>query len=461
MTEDRAVSTVVGTIIMIGLLVAALATYQLNVVPGQTEEAEARQMQTVGRGMSELTTDLLSVSRSASHAPLSSTVSLSREGTVLGAEERSTGSLSFEPASHVARLTTPNLQIVTRAGEPALATGDAAWHPIDDGDRIDDVATLLGFHVRIDDPSPADGDRVGIVGGDVEGLYAGELGVKANVTDTDLALIVETQEPPSPGTTVFEDHVLSLPLDHWDGDHHVDVTSDLYGFASLVGGASKPASLTFQDEGLDASYRVVYERQVASDVTTIVGDGSVVEDANRTYTTGALLYEAQNSYYPQQSLRIEHGALVRSQVDGAAFAIDPPLEADAGGGMVSLGLSVPSLRGPSNTVSGAPIATVRTVAEDHQRFGATAGEVNLTFGTDHPGLWGDFLERELTEAGLTSTGCPPASSDSACQFEITTSSGSARLEVHGPHATDADPQDPERDIFLHVDQGTIETEIQR
>lgn len=460
MTTDIAVSTVIGTILTLGLVVAALATYQLSVVPQQIEEAEARQMKTVARGMSELTTDVREAAREPSAAGTASPVPLSREGSVLGAEEQNTGSLTFEPGGRFARVGAPTLDIVTRNGDPVLA-GGATWRTVEDGDRIEGILTLLGFQLRADDPDPADGERVGVVAGDAEGSYAGDLFLTANVTDTDLSLSVETREPPSPGTSVYDDHVLSLPVDHWDGDHHVDAMADVYGFASLLEEAADPATLTFQDEGLEASYRIAYERQAARGVTTVVGDGRTLDDVNRTYRTGVLVYEAQNRYYPQQSLRVEHGGLVRSQAEGSAFAIEPPFRAAAGGGVVELGLEVPSLRGPPNTVSGTGIATVHTLGEDPQTYAATAGQINLTFGSGDPQLWAEFLDRELTEAGLTSTDCPPTSPDSACQFEVTTSSSSTRVVIHGPHATDTDPKDPVRDVHLDVERAAIETELQR
>jgi hypothetical protein len=86
--------------------------------------------------------------------------------------------------------------------------------------------------------------------------------------------------------------------------------------------------------------------------------------------------------------------------------------------------------------------------------------VNLSWDTDHPAPWTRFLEDELTEAGLTSSSCPPQDPSSPCQFEVTETATGVELTVHGPHALDGDPSDPdERDVALDIQHGTIETEV--
>jgi hypothetical protein len=319
---------------------------------------------------------------------------------------------------------------------------------------------VIGLRIKITDGSPADGGVLEITATDASGDYAGEMQVVAQVTQPDLDMIVQVQEPPSPGNVIFHNHIISIHQNRWDSNYWIDAMLDLYWFDLQLEQATKPAKLTFKDQGLAAEYRVSYEKRVSSGLTTVVGAGETIENYGRCLKSGSIEFETQNQHYPDQSLTIENGALARSQIDGSAFVVEPPLTAKAGGGFVKLGLDVPSLTGESDTVSGTDVATVRTNAKTTQSFTGTAGELDLTFPTDHPGLWATWLEDEVLEAGLTSSSCPPALASSRCQFEVTTTSDAATLEVHGPTATDSDPSNPDRDISLETTLGEIATEVQ-
>lgn len=459
MTDD-AVSTVVGTILVIALVVGAMTVYQLTVVPNQKERAESNHMGSLAGDMAALDADLLEQVQGTSSAPLSSPVRLGYENPIYAPETQGTSTLSHNPDELATTIASPSLLVVTRGGEPLLVAGDGdSWQPVQDGDTVENVTRLIGFRVKLTDADPADDDRLRITVNDASGDYAGDLQAIVDTDGSDLDLILQTQQPPSPGTVIFHNHLLSIDAARWDGGYWFDAEFNLYGFDRLVADADKPATLTFGDEGLDAEYKIAYEKETSGGIRTLVGAGEETEDYSQTYHTGTLRLDAQNEFYPDQHQTIEHGALVRSQADGATFLVDPPFSASAGGEVVKLGLDVPSLLGESDTVSEDEVATVRTRTTEREAFGVTVGELTLTWGTDHPAPWARFLEDELTDAGLTSQNCPPASPDSECQFEIQTTSSSVTLDVHGPHALDADPSDPERDIFLDARRGIIQTEV--
>lgn len=458
--SDDAVSAVVGTMLVLGLVVGAMTVYQLTVVPNQKERAESNHMGSLAGDMAALDADLLEQVQGTSSAPLSSPVRLGYETPIYAPETQGTSTLSHNPGDLATTIASPSLLVVTRDGQPLLAGGDGdAWQPVQDGDTVENVTRLIGFRINLTDADPADDDRLRIDATDASGDYAGDLQAIVDVDGSDLDLILQTQEPPSPGTVIFHNHLLSIDAARWDEGYWLDALFDLYGFDRLVADADKPATLTFGDEGLDAEYKIAYEKETSGGIRTLVGAGEEIVDYDRTFPTGTLQLDVENEFYPDQEQTIEHGALVRSQADGAAFLVDPPLSASAGGEVVKLGLDVPALTGESDTVSEEGVATVRTRTTERETFGATAGELTLTWGTDHPAPWARFLEDELTDAGLTSQNCPPDSPDSDCQFEIRRTASSVTLDVHGPHATDADPSDPERDIFLDSQRGTIQTEV--
>jgi hypothetical protein len=460
---DRAVSTVVGSVLVLAVAVSALAIYQNTVVPQQKETLEAQRMDAAAGDMAALDRDLLDGLEGVASAPHTSPVRLGVETPAHVPESRSTQTLRFDPGltgEDDAEITSPNLRIVTREGEPLLSGSGGDWKVVQGGETIEDITGVIGLRLKITDGSPADGDRLRVVASDADGDFAGDLTVRTDVNNPDLGLVLRTREPPSPGSVLFDNHLLGINQQHWDGRYWIDALLDLYWFDTLLEDAEKPATLTFVDEGLSAEYKVSYEKQAASGLSTTVGAGQEIDDYQRTFTSGSLEYDAVNEFYPDQTQTIEHGALVRSQGEGAAMLVEPPLTAEAGGGVVELGLSVPALEGESDAVSGKGVGTVRSQTTDRGTFGATAGQVNLSWDTDHPAPWSRFLEDELTEAGLTSSSCPPQDPSSPCQFEVTETATGVELTVHGPHALDGDPSDPdERDVALDVQHGTIETEV--
>jgi len=461
--RDEAVATVIGTVIVLGVLVAAMSLYQLNVVPDLKEESEAAHMEDVARNMARFGADLLRQIEREAAAPTSAPVPLQVSTPAFTPDSSMSGTLSFEQDTGAATLTSPSLKVVSRNGTPVFAAGSSGsgsdWQTVQDGETIDDVDEMLGLRVKITDPSPSDGDRLVVQATDANGDFAGEFRVTTQVTAPDLNLTIETLRPPAPGERIFHNHVLSMPQQRWDSDYWIDAMLDLYGFDLVIADAEKPVQLAFQDEGLSAEYKVSYAEQATDGLSTIVGAGVVHPDYETAFDTGTLSYEAQNEYYPDQRLLVEHGALLRSQNDGAAFVVDPPFSAEAGGGQVRIGFDEPSLTGASDAVSGTGTATVETQTDNRRAFGATAGQLNLTLDTEHPSPWAQFLDDELADAGLTSDQCPPSSASSPCQYEIVEGSGEVELRLHGPTATDADPDDPTRDVFLEFQRGALATEV--
>ena len=59
--EDQAVSTVIGFVLIFGILVVSFSVYQATVVPQQNEDVEFEQQQSVQSDLIELSSSLLDV----------------------------------------------------------------------------------------------------------------------------------------------------------------------------------------------------------------------------------------------------------------------------------------------------------------------------------------------------------------------------------------------------------------
>lgn len=464
MRSDQAVSTVVGAILILGVLVGAITVFQLEVVPGLKEDAESEHASTAHRSMADLDTHLLRELSDVSHAPSSTSVPLQPDQPPFVPESSQTSTVSFSAETGETAISSPSLKVVQRNGSTLLSGGsgdETPWQNVQNGETISNISEVIGLRIKLTDADPDDGDSLTIEATDANGDYAGDIQVRADINQPDLDLIVQTREPPSPGTVIFHNHIISIHQERWDSDYWIDALLDLYWFELQLENAEKPIDLTFQTGGFDAEYKISYSERSSSGLSTVVGAGETIADYSRSFPTGTLSYDLQNEFYVDQTLDIEHGSLLVRQADGSAFMVDPPLSVEADSERAQINLDVLSLIGDSGQVSGSNLATVRTNTQTHQSLQAAAGELTFTWDTNAPERWQDWLEDELTDAGLTSSNCPPQSADSACQFETQTTSGSVELTVHGPHAQDGDPSNPERDLSLILERGAINTEVQK
>lgn len=458
--DDRAVSVVVGAILLLGIAVSTLVLFRLTYVPQAGEQAEADHLRDVARALTGVDERLLAAIEGGDGPPRSTAVPTTPDYPSLVPSAGSGGSLAFRPEAGEVAVSSPNLLMHTRNGSAQLGPqGAEAWTEVGAQSSLEDVMNVLGLWVKVTEPSPTDGDRLAVEVTDGAGAFAGEFRATTTV-DGQVDLAAETLRPPAPGERVFHNHLLSIELARWDADYTLDVLTPVYGMAYLIDSAERPLTLTFENAGLDHAYLATYEERVGVGMTRLVGAGEEIAPYDRRFPSGSLAYTSANQYFVDQELVIEHGALVRIQSEGGSFVIEPPLRVQATDEHASVSFSIPTLEGTSVSVSGGPVE-VRTTPTSGQTIGASAGELTLTFSTLSPGLWADFLRDELEDAGLTSTNCPPTSPASSCQYELSTTASLVRLELHGPHATDADPSDPTRDLTVQQHRGQIDMEIQR
>lgn len=464
--DDRGISVVVGAVLLLGIVTAAAVTFRLSYVPSAGERAEADHMRDVSRSMAALNGDLLRRLDTDTGVPLPAQVPLTPSTPSLVDVPLSGGTLDFDTSSRAVDISSPSLRIQTRNGTPLLGasgSGSGQWQQIQGTDTITDVASVLGLRINITDPDPQDGDRLTIQATDANSDFAGDFQIFADVNPPDLDLIAQTRAPPAPGDVIFHNHILSIHQQNWDANYWVDALTDLFSFDSLLEQADKPMTLSFQDQGLQAAYLVSYEEDAGDGLTTLVGAGDTVDSYARSYRSGVLTYTSSNQFFTDQSYIIEHGGLILSQPDGTVFSMEPSFEVESTSNIAKLSLAVPTLKGESASVTGGDRVNVRTGTSTSQTIGATAGQLNLTFHTAFPDAWEAFLEDELADGGLTSSGCPPTApvGPTTCEYELSSTSDTVRLTVHGPQAADADPADPVRDISFELVQGRVTTEVRR
>lgn len=457
--DEAGVSTVLGAVLMFGLLVLTLATIQVEFVPVWDEDREARHMDEVLGQLSQLASDVDRQVQNDTTVSLAETVRLDRAaGFRFFSTSGMPGVLSFEAAaaSTGVALTSPRLTVFEMNGDQLVALVDqGSWTPLDnDEDTYADVVNVRVLRVQIPwpaDPNECDTDLVAILH-----VY--------DVNDAELAKVVftchDSSSERSINTAVYHRDSTGVGFGLVSGDTEaifqnadadyffIDVMRGELLFGPVLASMTGPLTFDMEDLGLAASYVLVYDDSSGG---TIGGGGTLVgreispyPDTPTLYDGGRLVFSANNQHYVNQQYVFEHGALLRIQSDGAAIVVPPRLEISPTTTATHVEWDLPSLQGAEQALAG---ATIATVSSDRSGPGLSmlAGAAELTFDipTAYPAAWEAFLARELLESGLASG-----------EYTLSSDTDSVSLTIEG---TDADPDVD--DILLEFAQADIELDF--
>jgi hypothetical protein len=458
MSDDDGVSTVLGAILVFGLLVVTLVSIQVNFVPVWDREREASHMQALAGQLASLKADLDRLADNRSTSPVAQPLLLARpsgfsflSGSALPAE----ASLAPAAAGSGFTATSPQLRILSRNGQQLFAGGES-WQAVA-GNTVSDVAAVHNLRVRIAEPaSHGTNDSVAVAITDAAGRAAGRVDIVHIDHELTYTLELRTYAASSATTAVTivqEEHSKGSPPAYL----YLDLLRRDLQFAQVLAAAAPPFRLDITRNGMDADHTIAYTAQVADGGTVLVGQaGLVVPDYAATLPGGSLIVAAPNQRYPAQTYVLEHGGLLLVQPDGAAMAVGPALTATVGAGQVSLSWTVPALSVPATTVAGTGAASVQLQpAGARTELTAAAASVTFTLATRHGAVWADHLAAVMEAAGLTVGPCAsgnPAGLN-AC---VAADAAQATLTVYGLQASASSTLD---DITLTLKGATIQAAI--
>ncbi len=443
---DEGVSVVIGAVLLLAILVAALVAFRLSYIPAAGEHAEAEHATITSRAADTLGVEIRDGARDGQSVPSATAIPMGASYPFLVPGPPRSGAVSFDPGEHAMRLESPSLTIHTRNGTHVGGGGSSgAWQSIEGAQTITDVDAVHALRVNVTDPDPLDGETVSVEVRDQDGEYAGEFWLIIERDPPDINLIARTIAPPAPGTVVFENHLLSVHQQNWPAPYWVDLRTPLFGFATLLDQALSPLTLEFAEAGLEATFVISYSEQ-QDGVSRTVGGGVTVEPYERSWQTGPITIDTPAEFFVGQERIVEHGAVILAQPDGATFQTEPPITFQATSSFAKANLLLPALQGTPFSVAGNERVDVRTWAQATQHVSAGAPEATLVLGTGFPDLWTTYLEDELEAEGLEAPG----------DYQIAANATHVTLTLTGP---DGDPAT--RDVSLNLIQSRIQTRVTR
>lgn len=445
--DDAALSSVLGAILIVGLLVVTLVTVQVQFVPRWDEDRESRHMAQVSDQIGVFKSDIERLVTNATMGGVTDPLTLRSDA---GFRFFSSGSMAHtqarfapSPSGTGVVLSSPSLRIQVRDGEGLFGL-DENWIAIPASGLVEDITDVNHLRVRIDQV-PGDyveGDNSTLAIYDADGDFAGRAVVTFRDFPSEQALEV----------TIYNANgqLISSSLEAFFQQtqvdfYYVDMLDPELLFRDVLAATETPYTLQLQSAGLDSSYTVVYQDSAGGSGGS--NGGLVVPNYSETLPSGSLSIDTGYQQLPDQNLVLEHGALLVVQGDGAAMVIPPTLGVTVTPQQAILDLVVPGLHGSATSLAGARSASLaaRHGGEGTQ-IEASAARLTLVLPTSYPAVWAAYLQDTFLLAGLLGDAPDP-------QFIVTPTGNAVQVDLFGPASG---PSDTTEDIFIRYQQATID-----
>lgn len=474
--DNRAVTSVVGAILIAGLAVTVLATIRTSYVPVWEEKAERSLMRQVIGQLTDVKADLDERAGNLSQLPSTVSLPLADDSFRMFSPPKPPNEIRFERTNVSITVSSEDLLFLEKDGKSLVNSGpDETWEGVGTT-PVDDILDVLSLRLRLDEVSKKHANDETWVnfthkGDQREPLGAFQVRVKDLGQGPDFAVWykVVCHVCADGNEVLYNQSETYFGIDEFS-PYWVDLLNPEYRFDRVLDAGDPTMRMTLEfthrpcggcggGDGLDLSgeYAITYLKETENGTSLQGGTGLKKTNFTATYgddifgggsiRPGRIVYEANNQYLPRQDYILEHGAVIVNQSDGASFVVPPSVSVKVADRQTEVTLTLPTTAGQRASVGGDTVPSVRNSVLTADGFvGQTANfTVNLT--TDNPQLWERFLEDELTQAGLqdgnhftilTGQDCPSAS---VC------------LEVLGfdPEATD---------VQLTLRQATLRTDIQ-
>lgn len=459
-SDDQGISSVLGTILVVGLLIISLVTIQTTFVPVWEETSEASRMGTVGQQMADISGLLGEMSTTSNVRAVSVALGSAERRTGMFAQPRTPHQVSFEPqpdgSTQDVTVYTPNLTVVTTGEEERVATGlNPEWRTVDPGEEVDGILRVDSLRLRLSEVGrDYRGDAVRLELRDDRGRFAGSF--RFYIGDHPSGYSLNTRVRQSDGTILVDQGVAAFQQKSFS-PYWVDVLTKEWLFDQVIASASpKPLTLHFEvidgsiggaAGSLSAEYAIAFREQTGGGEIIEAAGGETLAPFERTFSGGRISYEGLSNHFPDQAYLSEHGGIVLEQSQGTVFRAPPTLEVSQVSNRTQVTLQLSSLIGPSVSTSTTSTVQVNLRSTVPDQLVGLAPQWSTRVTTDHPDLWRSFLRQQLLDAGL---------SGQAGEFSIDAGPDYVNATIFGETS---DPSSSVRDVEISLRHVPIVVEV--
>lgn len=471
--DEAAVSSVLGAILVFGLLVLTLTVVNVEFVPVWDKQRESDQSSRVAGQANAIKADLDRIAAGQVDAALSEPISLVRSrGFTFFGSEVVPGTVRFSPTSAGAGFTVlsnHSVALQQSQGEALFGLNENwGWNGTPAKFNILDIV-----HLRIRIPAPvglptSPTPTFTFTLADVNGNCAGQLQLLANgpsnANKTFEMRVFPAQPVPTStcSATPVDIHTTYLQSGAAPAYYYIEpiVATEFGAVMAAIAPDQYPLSASFTRGTTSAEVAMVFDENTAFGRVRSGAVGLVFSSLNEEFQTGTLTIGLNHVRLPAQTYAFEYGAVILEQAQGAAIVAPPGFTVSTTIRQAALSWAFPVLTGGASAISGAPAATVTMLPNGEAGMQLTGRSFNITLETAYPQAWVDFWVERMALAGLSATPLV-AHSDSQCADLVTAAAqyavsstpatpslpGTASLLFNGPCAADGDTVS---DILLTV-----------
>ncbi len=413
--NEEGTTTVLGAILVVALLFTFMANVETNYRPIWDEDKEAEHFKQVLNQFADLKAETEKQTENRTLAPVSNPLHLApptSKGILAGPGVR--GELQFQSATINTTYFAPILTILEKNGK-ALGKLNEAWTLAGASSSVEDIERLDSLRIRITKQTGTE-DKFEFE----KGMY-----VKLEVTDSDgnfagwfRAYIPVKQkndiwvEVTAASGEVLIDQEYASDVKY--KEHYqfwIDTLDPSWPFEQVLNAASAPFSLELtydwnspdpkKQHDVEFSSAYMKRSDAGQDVFIGAGGGSTATNYNDQKSGGRLAYSIPYRHLPEVDIVLEHGALIVSQEQGNSMVLEPHVDVERSGTMTLVSMALPIYQGSTDNVGGRTSALAVTKTIRQETVLGTGPEFDLTIETQFPDIWANFLDRKLSDAGLT------------------------------------------------------------
>lgn len=440
--DERGVTTVVGAVLVFGILVFGLTIVTSQYVPIWDKQRERAAMIESANEFNVLKADLDRLAANASGSPISVPMTLTRsEGYTFFRTPDIPSVLRFNPAAAGDGFTFNASAITIQESESASFLGLAeTWRAIPDGvQSVPSVGGIAHLRLRVADPANATGS-LNVTMTDARGHCAARLHLAVAPAGGGRNVETRVFGPATPRAATCAATPLTIENDYLATAPpylYVDALDARLGFHAAATASTAPSTLAFARSGLAAESALVYDALAGGVSLRTGGSGLSFENYGLGATVGELQLHLQHVRLPQQVYSLEYGAVFLEQPEGAALTTPPVFTAGTTATRASVSWTFPALGGGAAAVTGTQTANVLATPSGVRTYVlGTAPDATYTLATSHPELWRAYWQKTLDLTGFSSKPVPAgpgcAVSGSAPHYQITTTATTATLRIAGP-----------------------------
>jgi hypothetical protein len=461
--DERAVSTVLGAILLFGLLVVTFATLRATFVPKWENDREAEQMLVAQDELASFKSSLDRLVANQTTSSISTNLDLGAPHTTFLGTFGASGSVSFAPGAAGPNVTADLFQVLLQNGN---AVSTESWTSVVNTVPITNVGAVESLRLRFtvaEDTLHKNKDSVQMQVKDAAGAVLGTFVVAINCDqdcDADDNIFVNIESDDAGGNVLYnQGYAVSSPANpKASATYWVDVLDPNYRFGQLLAGAPTPFGITLTDDGLSAQYAITYTQITPQGNVIIAGGAPQGIPLTASFLGGRLAFDSANQYYPVQNIVMEGGAIILDQPgSGQTFLTPPDFRVTPLGTTVSISMSAQALTGGQQQLGGEANVQLQAHVVSVSSFAGQAPHLAFNFTTAYPTLYRTYFEGAMKSAGLLSSGCAGTGNRPACNYATHQGTNWLQLDVYGytNSAADDASDTPAYDVALEASSGTI------